>query len=241
LLLTLWPVDTIKRRALREAWKNPNNPFARGSKFNGVKDLENTAGLDTETELNHCRPAPCQHISTSESDELDTLNGLSQTEYTKSSSTMNGAFSTKPEQEVYEDCQTQSTEQIAIERPTPNHEDGLPHTSTSISKKSKTSLAHKPFTLGNQMKNTLFNSWINILLLAAPVGIALHFTTVQPVAIFVVNFIAIIPLAALLSYATEEIAIRTGETLGGLLNATFGYVYSCFSRIPLTFAETQSN
>jgi len=40
----------------------------------------------------------------------------------------------------------------------------------------------------------------------------------------VVNFIAIIPLAALLSYATEEIALRIGETLGGLMNATFGYV-----------------
>jgi Ca2+:H+ antiporter len=102
-------------------------------------------------------------------------------------------------------------------------------------------LAHKPFTFGNQIKNTLFNSWINILLIAAPVGIGLHFTTVQPVAIFVVNFIVIIPLAALLSYATEEIALRTGETLGGLLNATFGYVYSCIYRIPLTFAETQSN
>lgn len=43
------------------------------------------------------------------------------------------------------------------------------------------------------------------------------------VAIFVVNFIAIIPLAGTLSYATEEIALRTGEVLGGLLNATFGY------------------
>lgn len=37
-----------------------------------------------------------------------------------------------------------------------------------------------------------------------------------------VNFIAIIPLAGTLSYATEEIALRTGEVLGGLLNATFG-------------------
>lgn len=41
-------------------------------------------------------------------------------------------------------------------------------------------------------------------------------------AVFVVNFIAIIPLAAMLSYATEEIAMRTGETIGGLLNASFG-------------------
>jgi len=34
--------------------------------------------------------------------------------------------------------------------------------------------------------------------------------------------LAIIPLAALLSFATEELALIVGETLGGLLNATFG-------------------
>lgn len=61
---------------------------------------------------------------------------------------------------------------------------------------------------------------------AAPVGIALHFAKVNDVVVFVVNFIAIIPLAGMLSYATEEIALRTGEVLGGLLNASFGYV-SC--------------
>lgn len=39
---------------------------------------------------------------------------------------------------------------------------------------------------------------------------------------FVLNFIAIVPLAALLSYGTEEIALYCGEVLGGLLNASFG-------------------
>ena len=74
----------------------------------------------------------------------------------------------------------------------------------------------------SQLKATVFNSWINILLIAVPVGIAVNYAKVTPVAVFVVNFIGIIPLAAMLSYATEEIALRTGETLGGLLNATFG-------------------
>lgn len=78
------------------------------------------------------------------------------------------------------------------------------------------------FTAVGQLKATLFNSWINVLLIAAPVGIALNYVDVDPVAVFVVNFIAIIPLAAMLSYATEEIAMRTGETIGGLLNASFG-------------------
>ncbi|PTB70756.1 Ca2+ transporter [Trichoderma citrinoviride] len=81
----------------------------------------------------------------------------------------------------------------------------------------------EPFTVANQLQRTLLNSWINVLLVAAPVGIALNYIkSVDRIAVFVVNFIAIVPLAALLSFATEEIALRTGETLGGLLNATFG-------------------
>ena len=81
----------------------------------------------------------------------------------------------------------------------------------------------KTYSLWSQIRYTILNSWINVLIIAAPIGIALNFTTVNPVVVFVVNFIAIIPLAAMLSYATEEISLRTGETIGGLLNASFGY------------------
>ena len=90
-------------------------------------------------------------------------------------------------------------------------------------------LKHKPFTLRNQLGATIFNSWINILIVAAPVGIALNYAGVDGKVVFCVNFIAIIPLAAMLSFATEEIALHLGESLGGLLNATFGYVLNpCF-------------
>ena len=78
------------------------------------------------------------------------------------------------------------------------------------------------FTVMSQLRATLFNSWINVLLIFVPIGIAVNFANVPKVGVFVINFIAIIPLAAMLSYATEEIALRTGETIGGLLNATFG-------------------
>jgi len=44
----------------------------------------------------------------------------------------------------------------------------------------------------------------------------------SPIAVFPLNFLAIVPLAALLSHATEEISLYVGQTLGGLLNATFG-------------------
>lgn len=84
-------------------------------------------------------------------------------------------------------------------------------------------IKHAPFTLRSQLQNTIFNSWINILLIAAPVGIALNYAGgVNGIVIFVVNFIAIIPLAAMLGFATEEISLHVGESLGGLLNASFG-------------------
>jgi len=84
-----------------------------------------------------------------------------------------------------------------------------------------------------QLKATVFGSWINLLLVAVPAGFAVGIldkiidqnapnANAIGVATFVVNFVAIIPLAAMLSYATEELAMYVGETLGGLLNATFG-------------------
>jgi Ca2+:H+ antiporter len=40
--------------------------------------------------------------------------------------------------------------------------------------------------------------------------------------LFVLSVLAIVPLAALLSHATESVAARTGDAAGGLLNATLG-------------------
>lgn len=69
---------------------------------------------------------------------------------------------------------------------------------------------------------TLASNYVNVLLVFVPIGIiagALHW---NPTAVFILNFIAIIPLASLLSFATEEISAKLGQTLGGLMNATFG-------------------
>ncbi len=40
--------------------------------------------------------------------------------------------------------------------------------------------------------------------------------------LFVLAVLAIVPLAALLSHATEAVAAKTGDAVGGLLNATLG-------------------
>src|SRR6186713_2889945 len=39
---------------------------------------------------------------------------------------------------------------------------------------------------------------------------------------FVLSVLAIVPLATLLSHATESVAAKTGDAVGGLLNATLG-------------------
>jgi len=40
--------------------------------------------------------------------------------------------------------------------------------------------------------------------------------------LFVLSVLSIVPLAALLSHATESVAAKTGDAIGGLLNATLG-------------------
>ncbi len=50
-------------------------------------------------------------------------------------------------------------------------------------------------------------------------------TTLRPAShtlLFFLSVLAIVPLAALLSHATESVASRTGDAIGGLLNATLG-------------------
>jgi len=63
-----------------------------------------------------------------------------------------------------------------------------------------------------------------MLLFAIPVGFIVNYLYINGITIFIINFIAIIPLTAMLSYTTKEITLRAGNTLGGLLNATFRYI-----------------
>lgn len=63
---------------------------------------------------------------------------------------------------------------------------------------------------------------ISIFLVFVPISIAANFMDWGSSAIFITSAIAIIPLAAWMGTATEEIAVVLGPNLGGLLNATFG-------------------
>jgi Ca2+:H+ antiporter len=67
-------------------------------------------------------------------------------------------------------------------------------------------------------KNLIFS----ILLVFIPISITGHFLHWSESVIFLTSAMAIIPLAAFMGLATEEIAVVVGPNLGGLLNATFG-------------------
>jgi Ca2+:H+ antiporter len=65
---------------------------------------------------------------------------------------------------------------------------------------------------------------LNWLLIFVPIALALRFWPglSNPTALFICSAIAIIPAAGWIGRATEALAFRVGEGLGGLLNATFG-------------------
>ncbi|KAJ4304592.1 hypothetical protein N0V90_000118 [Kalmusia sp. IMI 367209] len=75
---------------------------------------------------------------------------------------------------------------------------------------------------GRHTKNALTHSWVNALLIFVPIGIAVHAAGLGPEIVFAMNAVAIIPLAGLLAHATEAVAARLGDTLGALLNVSFG-------------------
>lgn len=68
-----------------------------------------------------------------------------------------------------------------------------------------------------------FANFMNALLVFVPIAMLMEWVLHSPpLWIFVVACLGIIPLAGLMGHATEQIAERVGEGLGGLLNATFG-------------------
>lgn len=60
------------------------------------------------------------------------------------------------------------------------------------------------------------------LLSFVPISIAAYLLEWSPLAVFITSGLAIVPLAAWMGTATEEIAVVTGPSIGGLINATFG-------------------
>uniref|UniRef100_A0A0G4GZY9 Sodium/calcium exchanger membrane region domain-containing protein n=1 Tax=Chromera velia CCMP2878 TaxID=1169474 RepID=A0A0G4GZY9_9ALVE len=70
----------------------------------------------------------------------------------------------------------------------------------------------------------LRGSFLSVLLVFIPLGIAAYQLDWGNVWVFWLNFMAIIPLAWLIGESTEALSEESGPVVGGLLNATFGNV-----------------
>jgi Ca2+:H+ antiporter len=77
-------------------------------------------------------------------------------------------------------------------------------------------------SLNSRQQMSTKNIILLILLLFIPVSVAAHFLEWGELIVFITAGLAILPLAAWMGTATEEIAVVVGPSLGGLLNATFG-------------------
>jgi Ca2+:H+ antiporter len=83
---------------------------------------------------------------------------------------------------------------------------------------------------GHEEKRSFFgwlfsgDGWPYILVPMIPIALFLNFVLhdVSPTVLFVTSTLGVIPTAALMGRATEELAERSGPGIGGLLNVTFG-------------------
>jgi len=71
-------------------------------------------------------------------------------------------------------------------------------------------------------KEIRHNPLLWLLVFVPAVFAAEHLKPDAHTLLFVLSVLAIVPLAALLSHATESVAAKTGDAVGGLLNATLG-------------------
>ena len=81
---------------------------------------------------------------------------------------------------------------------------------------------HLGNTFIENIREMVFSSWLNVLLIFIPIGAASYMIKSNPLLVFTCNAIAIVPLSAILTEATEMIASEAGDTIGALLNISFG-------------------
>ena len=84
-------------------------------------------------------------------------------------------------------------------------------------------------------------SKLNLLLVAVPITCYYTYISHDESMAFFASLVAIMPLAFLMGRATEEIALYTSESLGGLLNATFGNAAEMIIALLAIYAASQAD
>jgi len=86
-----------------------------------------------------------------------------------------------------------------------------------------------------RFSSSMLRPSFNWLLVFVPLSLAFELAH-QSLLIFITSGLAIVPLAGLIGRATDQLAIRVGPRLGGLLNATFGNVTELIVAVLLVLA-----
>jgi len=88
-----------------------------------------------------------------------------------------------------------------------------------------------------ELKNMFTENKINVLLVFLPFAYVSHAQQWNDSYIFILNFLAMVPLASMLGVFTEELAAHTNDVIGGLINATFGNAVEAVVAIQALLAE----
>jgi hypothetical protein len=74
----------------------------------------------------------------------------------------------------------------------------------------------------SQIRSLVFPGWLtfNWLLIVVPFGVLLRLVHASPVAVFITNFIAIIPLASIINNTVDDLDTETGPGLA-VFDTTF--------------------
>jgi Ca2+:H+ antiporter len=106
-------------------------------------------------------------------------------------------------------------------RPEPRPERGRPRPE-AISEPAPPAEPPAPRRIAPVVGDPFRLSWRHILLPAVPAALWLASQHASPLLVFALSCLGVLPLAAYMGEATEHLAERTGPTVGGFLNATFG-------------------
>jgi Ca2+:H+ antiporter len=77
-------------------------------------------------------------------------------------------------------------------------------------------------SIKSALKDIIFGKIVSLMLIFGPFAYLAHIQQWDAKWIFWLNFLVMIPLASILGEFTEEVALHTNQTIGGLVNATFG-------------------
>ena len=111
----------------------------------------------------------------------------------------------------------QATEETSLLNNTANHD--TPASDAPSERPLWSQLLHNAW---HALTATWNSSFTNYLLPCVALGIVAESLGRSSAAIFAFNFLAMLPLASLMSYSTEELSKSVGQTLGVLINTTFG-------------------